>query len=75
MLDEKQRIQDTEAWPQWPKLPMKRRQRVGMPQLGYILATEIVDEGPIILRRTLDNAPDQRFENLDTLLAAGWVGD
>lgn len=80
-MTEKERIQDTANWPLHPRLPMKRRVKVGMPTLGFIVSSDVDTDGLITLY--LGSLFDsncvaheaQEFKDLDTLLAAGWVGD
>jgi len=77
-VSEKERILNQDAWPLWPRLPMKRRKKTGLPDLGFILADDLY--GPIKLYKgPVFAAPQslrtQEFSSLDALLAAGWVGD
>ena len=78
-MSEKQQMRDTDNWPQYPKLPVKKRIGNGMPALGYILAGEVESDGPITLRpvnfRLCPKTEQQQFADLDALLEAGWVGD
>ena len=72
-------MQDTETWPQYPRLPVKKSNGNGMPALGYILAGEVESDGPITLHpvnfRLAPKTEQKQFESLDALLTAGWVGD
>ena len=79
-MSEKKRIQDTEAWPLWPRLPVKRQRDVGLPETGFINARDVDDDGGIELYRgnifSSEIAHEVvKFESLDALLGAGWVGD
>jgi len=70
-------IEHPEAWPVYPKLPMKRRRRVGMPGLGYLLAGDVSD-GKVIVHKGLiysEATETVEFESIDALLEAGWVVD
>ena len=79
-LTEKERFQDTKAWPLWPRLPIKKPRQVGMPDVGFIVASDVeagekitLYRGNIFLNSEAHKA--SKFENLDALLAAGWLGD
>lgn len=79
-MTEKERIKDTEAWPNWPRLPVKRHQDVGLPEMGFIVAQDVDDDGGIELYRgnIFSSEPAHelvKFESLDAFLNAGWVGD
>lgn len=77
--DMKTKILDSDSWPQWPKLPMKKRQKVGMPAIGYLFC-DVQMGGPVKLYRgnifsDVDADKFDTFESIDALLAAGWEVD
>jgi hypothetical protein len=81
---EKQLILDQDKWPHWPVLPVKNYQLVKpgeFPECGILFASDL--EKPVIYIMNLftighvrkEDVKQFKFESLDAMLAAGWIGD
>ena len=85
-FNEKELMQDTQNWPNWPILPVKNYKLVKpgeLPECGIIFSQEVEAGKDVtvfvvnifMLPADLSNVPQTKYESLDALLAAGWVGD
>lgn len=79
-MSEKDRMKNTGAWPLWPRLPVKRRKSVGMPEIGFITADEVEADGSITIHSGNvfirgEKRKTRVYPSLDAMLQAGWVGD
>jgi len=78
-MAEREKMRATDNWPLWPKLPVKRRSKTGLPGIGVILAQDVESDGEIKLYSgnvfTDLGTVVETFPSLDALLDAGWVGD
>lgn len=71
-------MQNSDRWPHWPILPVKRTMQVSH-QLGVMVA----GQGPVVYglsmfdvtREKLDTCAREEFESFEALHAAGWVVD
>lgn len=73
-------MKDSDSWPRWPVLPVKRSGGHGMPDLGIMVA----GKGPIVYHIGLyelqpgqlwDSISRECYESVEALVAAGWRVD
>jgi hypothetical protein len=86
---EKELIQDVDRWPNWPVLPVKNHKMVGpgsFPECGIIHARDVQRGGKVtvymvnlfmlpLTEEQIKALQKFEYEDLDAMLAAGWVGD
>jgi hypothetical protein len=74
-------IQDTGKWPLGDRLPIKKPREVGLPMMGYLVALNVETDKKIVVFKGpvfhSDAKPErlERYENLDAVIADGWVVD
>jgi len=79
-MSEKERIQNVDTWPLWPRLPVKKRVGAGFPPIGFLIADQVQADGPITVYygNVFGGGPSEKgaeFVSLDAMLKDGWVGD
>ena len=77
IAEEKKFILDTENWPHYPLLPVKRYVN-GHSQIGIMRATDLKTVYLVnIFNDVIDllTCGKEEYESLDALLIDGWVGD
>ncbi len=81
-MNDKEFIQNSNDWPNWPVLPVKRSNSkvVFGIECGIILDSnknEVIHHSITtgITSESLHKAPVHSYENLDALLSDGWVVD
>lgn len=75
-----QMMQEPQRWPAYPRLPLKRTQGGGWPELGFLQCVSGVVPPIVYLGNIYDHLSVQQLERLEysgfhELQEAGWVVD
>lgn len=81
--EDRKMMLDPANWPQWPALPVKRNNEVGV-MLSYKSFTttvfkvnfwEVPNSGHLLSLKQLQEMPQIKYDSVDAILADGWIID